>query len=59
VPLAWDLSDFDEKVDYYLNHPEECERISRHAFAVLKAYFEQQQFLNDVVPLLSLLGLTT
>ena len=21
IPLAWDLSDFDEKVDHYLNHP--------------------------------------
>lgn len=57
VSLAWDLSDFDEKVDYYLNHPEERNRITRNAFTLLKTYFQEQRFLEDVRPLLRLLGL--
>jgi glycosyltransferase involved in cell wall biosynthesis len=57
VPLNWDLSDFDEKVDYYLNHAEERERIARNAFNLLKTYFQERRFLDDVRPLLTRLGL--
>ena len=57
VPLAWDLSDFDEKVDYYLSHPKEREAIARNAFDLLNGYFSQQRFLEDMKPLLQRLGL--
>ena len=57
VPLAWDLSDFDEKVEHYLNHPAQCEIISRNAFERLHEYFKQSRFLDDVRPLLHTLGL--
>jgi len=57
VPLAWDLSDFAEKVDYYLAHPQQREAIAQNAFAFIKAYFSQQQFLSDMHPVISkLLG---
>ncbi len=57
VPLAWDLSDFAEKVDYYLSHPQQRKAISRHAFQSIKTYFSQQQFLSDMHPVISkLLG---
>jgi len=57
VPLAWDLSDFDEKVEHYLGHPAECEAIARNAFDRLREYFRQRRFLDDVRPLLRKLGL--
>ena len=57
IPLAWDLSDFDEKVDHYLNHPVEREAIAKNAFDLLSGYFRQQRFLDDIQPLLKHLGL--
>lgn len=57
VPLAWDLSDFEEKVAYYLDHEAEREAIARRAFEVLRDYFRQQRFMDDVRPLLTRLGL--
>ena len=57
VPLAWDLGDFDEKVEYYLNHPEARDRMTRNAFELLKKYFQDRRFLEDVRPLLRRLGL--
>jgi len=59
VPLAWDLSDFEEKVAYYLAHPDERERIARNAFELLQQYFQHRRFLEDVLPLLRRLGLET
>lgn len=57
VPLAWDLSDFEEKVDYYLNHEHERQAIARRAFELLRDYFREQRFLKDVEPLLEMLRL--
>lgn len=57
VPLAWDLGDFDEKVDYYLNHPAERAAIARNAFDLLSGYFRQQRFVDDMRPLFQRLGL--
>ncbi|QJW99683.1 glycosyltransferase [Frigoriglobus tundricola] len=57
VPLGWDLSDFDEKIDHYLKHPAEREAITRRAFAALHDYFRERRFLDDVRPLLSRLNL--
>jgi glycosyltransferase involved in cell wall biosynthesis len=57
VPLAWDLSDFQEKVAYYLGHEAEREAIARRAFDLLRGYFRQNRFLTDVEPLFIRLGL--
>jgi hypothetical protein len=57
VPLAWDLSDFDEKVGYYLTRPAEREAIANNAFERLADYFRQRRFLDDARPLLQRLGL--
>jgi len=57
VPLAWDLSDFEDKVSHYLMHPQERARITRNAFELLKQYFKKQQFLEDIYPLFNRLGL--
>ncbi len=57
VPLAWDLSDFEEKAAYYLSHEAEREAIAKRAFDLLKGYFRQNRFMEDVEPLLVRLGL--
>ena len=57
VPLAWDLSDFDEKVSHYLNHPEERLAIAKQAFDLLHDYFRQPRFVDDMLPLWQKLGL--
>lgn len=57
IPIAWDLSDFDEKLDYYLGHEAERLAIARNAFERLHTYFREQRFLADVEPLLERLNL--
>jgi hypothetical protein len=57
VPLAWDLSDFDEKVDHYLTNQTERETIARNAFDRLHCYFKEQHFLRDIQPFLARMGL--
>ncbi|MEI6543744.1 MAG: glycosyltransferase, partial [Methylococcales bacterium] len=57
VPLAFDLSDFDEKLNYYLLNEEERVRITRNAFNRLHNYFINDDFLYDMRPLLKRLDL--
>lgn len=57
VPLAWDLSDLEEKVDYYLEHESERLAITRRAFACMADYFRQDRFLDEVRPFLQRLSL--
>lgn len=57
VPLAWDLSDFEDKVDFYLAHPQKRGQIARNAFELLNGYFRQQRFLDDMLPLWKFLEL--
>lgn len=57
VPLAWDLSDFKEKVDYYLNDFSERSRITRNAFELFHDYFQSHQFVEDCKPFLDRLGM--
>ncbi|MFM8333591.1 MAG: glycosyltransferase [Candidatus Methylumidiphilus sp.] len=59
VPLAWDLSDFDEKVEYYLNHPNARDTITRNAFELMAEYFRSRRFIDDAQPLLQKLGVAS
>jgi spore maturation protein CgeB len=47
VPLKWDFSDLDEKVDYYISHPDEARRIALAGQRYLLTYFKQKRFLKD------------
>lgn len=59
VSLAWDLSDFEEKVECYLKDDRERERIARNAFELMQNYFRNSPFVEDTRPLLQTLGLET
>ena len=48
IPLAWDFSDFDEKVIHYLNSPIERLRIIRNAFEVGQQFIQQEKFIEHV-----------
>lgn len=51
VPIQWDFSDLEEKVRYYLDHPEESREITQNAFAALRRYFREERFLRQMAPL--------
>jgi len=57
VPLAWDLSDLRDKVEYYRNHASERETIARNAFEMLSQHLRQKRFVQDAVPLWRMLKL--
>ena len=57
VPLAWDLSDLREKVDYYARNSSAREAIVRNARKILEEHARESRFLQDVAPLWGLLGL--
>jgi hypothetical protein len=48
VPVKWDLSDLVDTCEYYLNHPRESLRIVRNGQAVLRDYFENRGFVDDI-----------
>ena len=48
ILLAWDFSDFDEKVLHYLNSPVERLRITRSAFEVEYQFVLQGGFIEYV-----------
>jgi hypothetical protein len=47
VPLSWDLSDLESKVDYYLRHESERLRISENAFNSLKQRHSAESFIAE------------
>ena len=53
IPIAWDYSDFDEKFSYYLERPDEIERIIGNAYRVCHEYLNKQAFLTHLETLLS------
>ena len=59
VPVKWDLSDLREKCQYYLEHPEERERITENAHQAFVGYFEQDMFLDKMEEILNFLELKT
>jgi hypothetical protein len=50
VPVRWDLSDLEATVRYYLEHEDERLAIARRAFATVKAYLEENSFLEELQP---------
>lgn len=47
VPVAWDLSDLDSKVDYYLKNESERLRITENAYRALKQRHSSEAFLRE------------
>jgi hypothetical protein len=48
VPVQWDFSDVEDRIRYYLAHPEEREAIVDRAFDLLHRYFRDGQFLRQM-----------
>ena len=48
VPVKWDFSDLEEKCRYYLERPEEAQKIVENARRVYKNYFEHQEFVETI-----------
>jgi hypothetical protein len=48
VPLAWDGSDLQEKVDWMLANPTLASDIAREAFARIRRYLHTGQFVQDM-----------
>ena len=57
VPLSWDLSDFRDKVEYYLHHEAERTTIARNAFEQLRVHYRERQFPRDMLALWKLLDI--
>jgi hypothetical protein len=51
VPVRWDLSDLEEKIQYYIAHPEERIAIAERALAVIHEYAANGGFLEQMDPL--------
>lgn len=59
IPLAWDLSDLKDKVEYYLNNKSERLRITETAYHALKKRHTSEAFLVEIEKLLVCMGLTS
>ena len=53
IPIAWDCSDLEEKLSYYLDKPDEIERIIGNAYQTCHEYLNNGAFLRHVESLLS------
>lgn len=54
VPLEWDFSDLAEKVEYYLQHWDEAERMIRRARRICLDYYRHRQYLDWVAQALDI-----
>jgi len=52
VAINWDFSDVVEKCRYYLDHPDEADRIIQNARRVYEDYFENKEFVKTIKKLL-------
>lgn len=57
VPVKWDMSDLKEKCLYYLEHPDERERITRNAHEAFVNYYKNREFVNKIEEMLIKLDL--
>lgn len=48
VPVRWDLQDVAEKCHYYLQNPEEADRIIQNARHIYTDYFKQNGFVKTI-----------
>ena len=48
IPVAWDFSDLEEKVTYYLENTTAREKIIQSAYDVLQSYIRDKVFMNQV-----------
>lgn len=53
VPVRWDLSDLEAKCRYYLEHPEEANRIIQNARNAYEIYFKKNEFNRKIDSLVS------
>lgn len=53
VPVRWDFADLEEKCTYYLENPDEAERIVKNARRAYANYFEQNRFLQTIEQVLA------
>lgn len=49
ISLNWDLSDLEEKIEYYLMHPKEAEAIAENAFNQMKIYVKSNRTLEMIL----------
>ncbi|MBF2075582.1 MAG: glycosyltransferase family 1 protein [Synechococcales cyanobacterium C42_A2020_086] len=54
VPVRWDFQDLEEKCQYYLEHPEEANRIIANARQVYMDYFKRGEFVKTIQEFLQL-----
>ena len=52
VPVRWDLSDLQEKLEYYLAHPDERIAMAERALHVIYEYLAGDGFLKQMEPML-------
>jgi hypothetical protein len=52
VPVAWDLADLEEKITYYLERPEEQQRIAANAARAYERFFAECGFLAKIEEIL-------
>jgi len=52
VPLRWDLTDLEEKIEWISNHPSECRDIVRRGQKVLLNYFDEHRLARLVSSIL-------
>lgn len=48
VPIRWDFADLEEKCSYYLQHPEEADRIIQNARRAYQNYFKENSFVKTI-----------
>jgi hypothetical protein len=48
VPVAWDMADLEDKITYYLAHPEEQQRITANAAKAYEKFFAEYGFLSKI-----------
>lgn len=56
VPVKWDLSDLNEKCEYFLTHDEEREEIIKNAKEASEKYFQERKFVEKIGEILCKLG---